>query len=120
MITFTKNLPATLTLNEGVSQVLDVQATSDDPSAVSYDFNWTLNGAPVIDWAGSNTISFNSPTPGQYDGIVQVTVTALDGGGDPIESDQSVPMTVTTIPDEVLINGRTLSEHLRMHLLGHI
>ena len=118
MITFTKNLPTTLTLDEGVSQVLDIQATSDDPTVTSYDFDWTLNGAPVAEWNTNFTV-FNNPAPGQYDGIIQATVTALSGTT-VIESEQSVPMNVVTVPAEVLIAGRPLSKHLRLRLLGNI
>jgi hypothetical protein len=128
-LTFTKSLPATYAINQNSNITLSVEVSSDDPSVARVGFSWEN---PAISSSGNATgthpyytTSLNFPAYTQeITGIISVTLIEYDENDAPLNSGVTAQTNITVYEEgqviEPLFNGRTLSEHQRLHLLGHI
>jgi hypothetical protein len=126
MITFTEDLPSTNTFNQGETQVIFVQVTSDNPDVVSFDFKWYKDAEEILDWRGNNVAAFQNVTAEQYQNkTFRCDAVGKNSSGVVVDSGSSTSMLVTVIvpppptpPGPVA--GRSWFDHFRLRLLGYI
>ena len=130
-LTITSPLPPTYSVNANEGNItLTIAVSSDQPSLSAVTFQWVGPGISSVGKASgihpnyTKTLNFPAYTEG-FTGLYTVTLLEYAADGTPINSGSVSDETYVTVhPEgyvpEVLINGRTLDEHLRMRLLGHI
>ena len=104
-------------LNSENKSTLTAAVTADGSNSLSYA--WYENDAPI----GGNTSSIEVTVSGDAEVSYKCTVTATYDDGDKSKDSNVIKLkkaSSTPTPTEPMVGNRTLSEHLRMRLLGYI
>ncbi len=104
-------------LNSENKSTLTAAVTAEGSNSLSYA--WYENDAPI----GGNTSSIEVTVSGDAEVSYKCTVTATYDDGNKSKDSNVIKLkkaSSTPTPTESMVGNRTLSEHLRMRLLGYI
>ena len=104
-------------LNSENKSTLTAAVTAEGSNSLSYA--WYENDTPI----GGNTSSIEVTVNGDAEVSYKCTVTATYDDGDKSKDSNVIKLkkaSSTPTPTETMVGSRTLSEHLRMRLLGYI
>ena len=104
-------------LNSENKSTLTAAVTAEGSNSLSYA--WYENDTPI----GGNTSSIEVTVNGDAEVSYKCTVTATYDDGDKSKDSNVIKLkkaSSTPTPTETMVGNRTLSEHLRMRLLGYI
>ena len=104
-------------LNSENKSTLTAAVTAEGSNSLSYA--WYENDTPI----GGNTSSIEVTVSGDAEVSYKCTVTATYDDGNKSKDSNVIKLkkaSSTPTPTESMVGNRTLSEHLRMRLLGYI